>query len=639
MGLFLPQRFSRQPQGPVAIDWGNPLSRGLVLDWSAVNPTINSIDGQRVVAASPSPINALQVGRARDFTNSAFGDTSFGPDYFPLIGENEATFEVLLRQTGASFYAPLVAKFGSQIYFRCHNNAIEIGSNLVGFLSGTNGSFANNVWIYAVGTLNAYGLLKTFVNGKLIDSLQGTPITSYFNNKFYPDNTSVFEIGPTFKGQIAFARMRKIPLNEAEIRALAQNPWQIYRPSRAVFVSLGPSFQFSRPTTDVLTGWTRVPASGTHVSAINETVSNQSDYLQATSPTLVDSFTMGELQQPSDGALAINFDIDSSQRATTIELLNGGTVVKSATIGSVTLPVGRFLSQRWRQQPQRPVEIDWNNPITRGLILCISPSNPLREITQGYLLTIGNERNFQATPNGLAFVRGNDGAAGELSQSIGYGSVPGTEFDITSPQGGMTAAIVSGAIPQVLSGNNAGVFASIAFSRNDPSNASTEDVSFAVQQATANSILMYLFNGIYDGSASSFSAAIPTSQVRGQNVFFGYVPEISTTYFKTAIGSTVINTSSGNGISLYTNTGSKFTSYGGNSARQSIMTMGLWWKRELSAAERGSMQDNPWQIFRAARTRLYSVPSVNNATTINVSSAELTGVTWPWTPTVRITSQ
>jgi hypothetical protein len=315
--------------------------------------------------------------------------------------------------------------------------------------------------------------------------------------------------------------------------------------------------------------------------------------------------------------------------------------VKSATFGSVTLPVGRFLSQRWRQQPQRPVEIDWNNPITRGLITCISPSNPLREITQGYLLTIGNERNFQATPNGLAFVRGNDGAGGQLNQAIEYGSVPGNEFAIASPQGGMTAAIVSGAIPQVLTGNNAGVFASIGFSRDDPSNGSTEAVSFAVQQATANSISLYLYNGIYDGSVYSYSASIPTSQVRGQNVFFGYVPEISTGFLKTAIGSVVTNINTANGTGLYTNTGSKFYSYAGNFARQSIMTMGLWWKRELSAAERGSMQDNPWQIFRPARTRLYSVPSVNNAITgtINVSSAELAGVSWPWTPTVRITSQ
>ena len=28
-GLFLPRRWTRQPQGPVEVDWGNPISRGL----------------------------------------------------------------------------------------------------------------------------------------------------------------------------------------------------------------------------------------------------------------------------------------------------------------------------------------------------------------------------------------------------------------------------------------------------------------------------------------------------------------------------------------------------------------------------------------------------------------------------------
>jgi hypothetical protein len=348
MGLILPQRFSRQPQGPVAIDWGNPLTRGLVLDWSAVNPLINQVDGQRVVGVSASPINALQVGRARDFTNAVGGDTSWGGDYWPLNNENEYTVEVYFRQTASSSYANLLSKFagGGPFFVRINpSNTISMGGNLNGYMDSlppTANSFVSNVWVYLAATLNAAGLMCTYINGKLIDTYQGTPISSYNNNKFYPDNTTDLQIGQGTgggagsapKADIAFARLRKVPLTAPEIWALAQNPWQIYRKTRRISVSLGQSFQFSRPSADILTGWTRVPAGGTHVSAINETTSNQTDYLQATAAGLVDSFTMQPIDQPLSGGVDINLDIDASARPVTVALLNGATVVKSASVST-----------------------------------------------------------------------------------------------------------------------------------------------------------------------------------------------------------------------------------------------------------------------------------------------------------------
>jgi len=348
MGLFLPQRFSRQPQGPVAIDWGNPLTRGLVLDWSAVNPLVNQVDGQRVVGVSACPINALQVGRARDFTNAVGGDTSWGGDYWPLNNENEYTVEVYFRQTAASSYANLLCKFagGGQFFMRIDpSNAISMGGNLNGYLTGATSKFTTGSWVYAVGTCDASGLMNTYINGKLIDTYQGTPITSYNNNKFYPDNTTNLQVGQNTgggagsapKADIAFARLRKVALSPAEVWALAQNPWQVYKPARGTIFSFVQSFQFSRPSTDLLTGWTRVPASGTHVSAINETTSNQTDYLQATAAGLIDSFTMGQLNQPLSGGVDINLDIDASTRPVTVALLNGATVVKSASVSTTGL--------------------------------------------------------------------------------------------------------------------------------------------------------------------------------------------------------------------------------------------------------------------------------------------------------------
>ena len=342
----------RQPQGATAIDWGNSLTRGLVLDWSAANPLINSVDGQRVIAPSPSPVNVLEVGKARDFTNAVGGDTSWGGDYWPLNNENQWSVEAYIRITAATSYGNLLSKFagGGQIYLRTDPSfAVGMGGNLNGNLAGSANSLTLNNWLYVVGTCDVSGLMKVYVDGRLTDTYQGTPITSYNNNKFYPDNTLDLQVGQNTggivtyapKADIAFARLRKVALSPAEVWALAQNPWQVYKPSQKLrlsrIISLGQSFQFSRPSADLLTGWTRVPASGTHVSAINEITSNQTDYLSASSAGLVDSFTMQPIDQPLSGGVDINLDIDASARPVTVELLNGATVVKSASVSTAGL--------------------------------------------------------------------------------------------------------------------------------------------------------------------------------------------------------------------------------------------------------------------------------------------------------------
>jgi hypothetical protein len=346
MSLFLPSRFSRQPQAATAIDWGNPLTRGLVLDWSAVNPLVNQVDGQRVVGVSPSPINALQVGRARDFTNAVDGDTSWGASYWPLSGATQFTVEAYFRQTATSSYANLVSKFaaGGPLFLRIEaSGQIGVGSNNIGFFAGSPNSYSLNSWTYVCATY-FNGFFTIYVNGKLdltSSQLIVTGLGATSENLQIGQGTGG-GAGGAPKADIAFARLRKVALSPAEIWALSQNPYQIFRPTRPVFFSLGQSFQFSRPSADLLTGWTRTPAGGTHVSAINETTSNQTDYLQATAAGLVDSFTMQPIDQPLSGGVDINLDIDASARPVTVDLLNGATVVKSASVittGQTTISV------------------------------------------------------------------------------------------------------------------------------------------------------------------------------------------------------------------------------------------------------------------------------------------------------------
>jgi hypothetical protein len=43
---------------------------------------------------------------------------------------------------------------------------------------------------------------------------------------------------------------------------------------------------------------------------------------------------MDQLQQPASGGLDINLDIDASARPVTVDLLDGATVVKSASVST-----------------------------------------------------------------------------------------------------------------------------------------------------------------------------------------------------------------------------------------------------------------------------------------------------------------
>ena len=265
---------------------------------------------------------------------------------------------VYLNNAAASKYPPILGV------------ASAIGANAGGYWSNVNGEQSikfgqpTNYWGEVLSTISVDGIgnglhclvvvqcadtrtngHRVYLDGKLVGAgtyphtFLGayTTLPSYYHGSISPSDLN---IGTNlFQGSIA----RYYPSDE-EARALSLDPYRAFfidAPSQksrlSRIISLGQSFQFSRPSADLLTGWTRVPASGTHVSAINEITSNQTDYLQATSTGLVDSFTMQPIDQPLSGGVDINLDIDASARPVTVELLNGATVVKSASVSTTGL--------------------------------------------------------------------------------------------------------------------------------------------------------------------------------------------------------------------------------------------------------------------------------------------------------------
>lgn len=183
--------------------------------------------------------------------------------------------------------------------------------------------------------------VRTFLDGRLVAITQAptySPAGSPFPHFYWGSLSSRdLDIG----NMHLYGEAVNYGMTDAQLAALSLDPYRYFfvdapnqRQTLTGLALFATSFQYARPTTDVLTGWTRVPASGTHVSAINEATSNQTDYLQATSTGLVDSFTMQPIDQPLSGGVDINLDIDASARPVTVALLNGATVVKSATVST-----------------------------------------------------------------------------------------------------------------------------------------------------------------------------------------------------------------------------------------------------------------------------------------------------------------
>lgn len=358
MGLFLSQRWRQQPRGLVDIDWSHPLALGLIY---------SQVPGSARLAF-------LRLSDPQ-ITSSDFGIPSSNGvfSYTVAAGSNGVGFKgrsTLTNKAGASSGSLTLRSsfsggnpvytyagvFERPVFDTAQTSVATFAVNGASALSSVTQSSGSSDTTFLTRFIDGSSFTQSYtalVNDLIVDKRLNVAISVYennqvpigvFNNRQLSfSNSTVFDGGSTtfsgnyinasgvYIGLAAFFWARK--LSAAETASFSENPWQLFKPPRAVFFSLPASFQYSRPTTDILTGWTRVPASGTHSSAINETTSNQADYLSASATGLVDSFTMGTLQQPASGGLDINFDIDASARSTTIELLNGASVVKSASVG------------------------------------------------------------------------------------------------------------------------------------------------------------------------------------------------------------------------------------------------------------------------------------------------------------------
>lgn len=258
MSVAMQQRISVQPQGPVVLERGNPLSQSLVL---AVCDSTEAVQNRRVAFDSRVIRGRAAAGRGWQ-RNSKVGAA---PEIFWDSGV------VLPSQTAYTVSFVAQATGGGELVSIANNAWVNYATN--NYLTYYHYN-STNAQVFAqayppFGFMQAPRVLTFGWNGSAlriwIDGVQfqsqatGSLLASTSSIRLYgwPGYFAQHWVG-TVSGAFAWSRA----LSLAEIRAHAANPWQVFRQGRQLFYSI-PSLSaaptLSSPTVINITSTSATP--------------------------------------------------------------------------------------------------------------------------------------------------------------------------------------------------------------------------------------------------------------------------------------------------------------------------------------------------------------------------------------------
>lgn len=251
MAQFLAQRWRRQPQGPVAVDWSNPLARGLRAVFDQRNQ-VELITGARPTSNSAT-LAAGRIGVGLDYSGTANTRYAHRPA-FAVTGP--ITIVAALEVDTLSNYGALIAKQQTTTTYAPYELRLGLSSNQSNFslvrggVSSYRSEIATNDVIPSgfsgavavtrdVATLGG-GSYNVFVSGRTASSTS----SSADSNNVVDDGASDVWIGRRYDGatqldgRIFFVALYERALPDAEGRAVTENPWQLFRAPKPVIFSL-----------------------------------------------------------------------------------------------------------------------------------------------------------------------------------------------------------------------------------------------------------------------------------------------------------------------------------------------------------------------------------------------------------------
>ena len=238
MPLYLQRKVAAQPQGQVELNFGHPLSRGLIGAWTGSQPFVNLVTNERLTMNTINPDDLKGGYNGVEFQGRAAigGYLTLIPSGLPTAGAcvtiiyrrrdatNRSSTAFGISGTGLDRWQVNLPFSDGTVYFDfggfSGNNRISV--------SGL--TFGNDIWSFNNGTVG----LEIWQNGiRRANNTAGTQTRSAGSNfrilssASDPDNANT-----------ALTLVHNRSLSSAEIISLWQNPWQVFVPA-ATYLSLG----------------------------------------------------------------------------------------------------------------------------------------------------------------------------------------------------------------------------------------------------------------------------------------------------------------------------------------------------------------------------------------------------------------
>jgi len=240
MTLILNQRRTRQPQYPVGIDWGNPVTRGLVFATAENNPTLDAVTG-KLGSLSGTPPVLTPSTRGIAAKGVGTGHYSFGTraDIGPSGTDKITVFVLADNINDTSCSGMFVSKTETLYNFR-----LGVNSGPQQFAFGV-ASVAEVVMFptSSMGALAPYGSRVVPVAGVydganaaiFVDGLRRATVAKTGTFQAPGDAFSVLSRGDSGErlsgASVLFVAIWNRALSDAEIKSLSDNPWQIFSPA------------------------------------------------------------------------------------------------------------------------------------------------------------------------------------------------------------------------------------------------------------------------------------------------------------------------------------------------------------------------------------------------------------------------
>ena len=254
--------WTRQPQFPVGIDWGNPITKGLqfaVVPFSRLTEAANN--GVLTYDTGATYLNDPVVGRGLFFNGSTDGislpaSPAGAYTVFGLVNINvlNATRNVMSMGSGTAYAMQLRADSGNWSYYQY--NAASGGTDI---LAGENGTVVAGQITAIAGTWDGLTTISLYRGGVQRATALAPTLRAIASARVGQDN---FGAKQTWSGSIYIAMMWARALSPAEHASLAANPWQVFLGQSRRIWTPGPvsvptlSASTFKPATLTSTGWT-----------------------------------------------------------------------------------------------------------------------------------------------------------------------------------------------------------------------------------------------------------------------------------------------------------------------------------------------------------------------------------------------